>query len=175
MAGGEAALAADWIAAWKPSGEAALAADLITAFRPGRTLLLTVPAPPKDDFSIFFEVLRGRDQSQSLLQALKLNFLSKMCDLDAYLSSYVTFRHFCQVWEVAKPFFLNFDCPGTTKRRMKEAEIKSAASAASLVFAGERQDGGLACGRRGTGRSPANPREPVLAAALTTASLIRLW
>ena len=30
---GEAALAADWIAAWKPSGVAALAADLITVFQ----------------------------------------------------------------------------------------------------------------------------------------------
>ena len=65
-------------------------------------------------------------------------------------------------------------CPGTTKRRIKEAVIKSAASAASLGFAGERQDDGPACGRRGTGRSPANPREAALAAELITASLIRL-
>ena len=35
--------------------------------------------------------------------------------------------------------------------------IKSAASAASLGFAGERQEDGPACGQRGTGRSPANP------------------
>ena len=52
--------------------------------------------------------------------------------------------------------------------------IKSAASAASLGFAGERQDDGPACGRRGTGRSAANPREAALAADLITASLIRL-
>ena len=52
--------------------------------------------------------------------------------------------------------------------------IKSAASAASLGFAGERQDDSPACGRRGTGRSPANPREAALAADLITASLIRL-
>ena len=43
LATGEAALAADWITAWKTSGEAALAADLIMA---GRT---AVPAPPKDE------------------------------------------------------------------------------------------------------------------------------
>ena len=52
--------------------------------------------------------------------------------------------------------------------------IKLAASAASLGFAGERQDDGPACGRCGTGRSPANPREAALAADLITASLIRL-
>ena len=52
--------------------------------------------------------------------------------------------------------------------------IKSAASAASLEFAGERQDDGPACGQRGTGRSPASPREAALAADLITASLIRL-
>ena len=98
-------------------------------------------------FSYFFEVLRVRDQSQSLLQALKLNFLSKMCDLVAYLASYFTFRRFCQV-----------HCPGTTKRRIQEAVIKSAASAASLGFAGERQqrpgmrttgDGTLPCKSQG--------------------------
>ena len=55
-----------------------------------------------------------------------------------------------------------------------EAVMKSAASAASLGFAGERQDDGTACGRRGTGRSPANPLEPALAAHLITASSIRL-
>ena len=37
MAGGEAALAADLITAWKPSREAALAADLITASRLAQT------------------------------------------------------------------------------------------------------------------------------------------
>ena len=78
-------------------------------------------------FSDVFEVLRVQDQSQILLQALKLNFPSKICDLDAYLSRYVTFRRFCRVY-----------CPGTAKRRIKEAVIKSAASAASLGFAGER-------------------------------------
>ena len=65
-------------------------------------------------------------------------------------------------------------CSGTAKRRIKEAVIKSAASAASLGFAGDRQDDGPACGRRGTGRSPANPREAALAAVLIKASLIRL-
>ena len=86
-----------------------------------------------------------------------------MYETDAYLASYVTFRRFCQVY-----------CPGTTVRRIEEAVIKSAASAASLGFAGERQDDGPACGRRGTGRSPANHREAALAADLITASLIRL-
>ena len=125
---------------------------------------VTSPKGPKTNlFECFFKVLRVRDQSQSLLQALKLNFPSKMCDLDAYLSSYVTFRRFCRVY-----------CPGTAKRRIKEAVIKSAASAVSQGFAGERQDDGPACGRRGTGRSPANPREAALAADLITASLIRL-
>ena len=50
--------------------------------------------------------------------------------------------------------------------------IKSAASAASLGFAGERQDDGPACGRRGMERSPANPRGAAQAADLITASLI---
>ena len=86
-----------------------------------------------------------------------------MCDLDAHLPSYVTFRRFCRVY-----------CPGTAKRRNEEAVIKSAASAASLGFAGERQDDGPACGRRGTGRSPANPKKAALAADLITASSIRL-
>ena len=86
-----------------------------------------------------------------------------MFDLDAYLPSYVTFRRSCWVY-----------CPGTTKRRIEEDVIKSAASAADLGFAGERQDDGPACGRRGTGRSQANPREAALAADLITASLIRL-
>ena len=86
-----------------------------------------------------------------------------MRDLDAYLPSYVTFRRFCWAY-----------CPGTAKRRIKQAVIKSAASAASLGFAGERQDDGPACGRRATGRSPANPRDAAPAADLITASLIRL-
>ena len=45
-----------------------------------RQAAYTVPALPKDDFCVFFEVLRVRDQSQSLLQALTSNFLSKMSD-----------------------------------------------------------------------------------------------
>ena len=52
--------------------------------------------------------------------------------------------------------------------------IKSAASTADLGFAGERRDDGPACGRQGTGRSPANPREAALAADLITASSIRI-
>ena len=60
----------------------------------------------KTIFSYFFEVLGVRDQSQSLLQALRLNFPSKMRDLDAYVSSYCIFRRFCWVWKVAKPFSL---------------------------------------------------------------------
>ena len=45
-------------------------------------------------FAYFFMVLRVQDHVQGLLQALKFNFLSKMPDLDAYVSSYVTFRRF---------------------------------------------------------------------------------
>ena len=86
-----------------------------------------------------------------------------MCDLDVYLPSYVTLRRFCRAY-----------CPGTTKRRIKEAVIKSAASAASLGFAGERQDDGPVCGRRWGRRSRANPREAALAVDLITAFLIRL-
>ena len=41
---------------------------------------------------------------QGLLQALKFNFPSKMCDLDAYVSSYSFFRRFCRVWKVANAF-----------------------------------------------------------------------
>ena len=100
-----------------------------------------------------------RDQSRSLLQALKLNLPSQMFDLDAYMQGYVTFRRFCQVY-----------CPGTAKRRIKEAVIKSAVSAASLGFAGERQDDGSADGGQRTGRYPANAREAALAADLITAS-----
>ena len=70
--------------------------------------------------------------------------------------------------------FVVFAGPGTTKRRIKEAVIKSAASAASLGFAGECQDDGPAFGQRGTGHSPANPRKAALATGLITASLIRL-
>ena len=55
-------------------------------------------------FSYFFKGLRVRDWFQSLLQALTSNFPSKMPDLDAYVSSYCTFRRFCRVWKVAKPF-----------------------------------------------------------------------
>ena len=66
-----------------------------------------------NDFLYFFEVLRVRDRSQSLLQALKLNFPSKIGYLDAYLTSFVTFRRFCRIY-----------CPGTANRRIKEAEIR---------------------------------------------------
>ena len=38
--------------------------------------------------------LRVRDWFQGLLQALRFDFPSKMCDLDAYLTSYGTFRCF---------------------------------------------------------------------------------
>ena len=79
---------------------------------------------PKDSFFFLFEVSRVRDQSQGLLQALKSNFLSKMCDLDAYLPSYVTFCRFCRLY-----------CPCIAKRRIKEAVIKSAASEADLITA----------------------------------------
>ena len=47
-------------------------------------------------------------------------------------------------------------------------EVREAAS--SVGFAGERQDDGPACGRRGTGRSPANPREAALAADFLNSS-----
>ena len=97
-----------------------------------------------------------------------------MCDLDAYLPSYVTFRRFWRVWEVAKPIFLDSDCPGTTKRRIEEAVIKSAASAASLGLAGERPVPRRPHAGPSTWRSPANPREAALAADLITASVIRL-
>ena len=45
-------------------------------------------------FFIFFDVSGPRDWFQGLLQAFKFNFPSKMCDLDVYVSSYVTFRRF---------------------------------------------------------------------------------
>ena len=45
-------------------------------------------------FNILFDVFGPRDWFQSLLQALRFNFPSKMLDLDAYVSSYVTFRRF---------------------------------------------------------------------------------
>ena len=48
----------------------------------------------KGKFCIFFHILWARDQSQRLLQALASNFPSKMRDLDAYVSSYDTFRRF---------------------------------------------------------------------------------
>ena len=63
-----------------------------------------------------------------------------MCDLDAYLLSYVTFRRFCWVYS-----------PGTSKRRIKEAVIKSAASAASLGFAEERLHDGPSADDGGRG------------------------
>ena len=49
-------------------------------------------------------------------------------------------------------------CSRSLPRRDLEAVIKSAASVASLAFAGERQDDGSVNGRQGTGRSPANPK-----------------
>ena len=55
-------------------------------------------------FLDFLDVFGARDLFQSLLQAFKLNFPSKMGDLDAYLPSYITFRRFCRVY-----------CPGTAK------------------------------------------------------------
>ena len=115
-------------AAWDLQGSAPSPAVRMPGRRPA------APKAPKPAFLYFFQVLRVPDQSQSLLQALKLNFPSKMCDLDAYLPSYATFRRFSRVY-----------CPGTATRRTKEAVIKSAASAASLGFAGERQDDGPAC------------------------------
>ena len=48
--------------------------------------------------------------------------------------------------------------------------LGAAFEVSSVGFAGERPDDGPACGRRGTGRSPANPREAALAADLITAS-----
>ena len=51
-------------------------------------------------------VLRVQDHVQGLLQALRFNFPSKMTDLDAYVSSYVTFRCFRRVWKVAHPFLV---------------------------------------------------------------------
>ena len=45
-------------------------------------------------FYDFFMVFRVQDHVQGLLQALKFNFPSKMPDLDAYVSSYTTFRRF---------------------------------------------------------------------------------
>ena len=45
-------------------------------------------------FSYFFTVLRVQDHVQGLLQALRFNFPSKNADLDAYVSSYATFRRF---------------------------------------------------------------------------------
>ena len=49
------------------------------------------------------------DPFQGLLQALTSNFPSKMCDLDAYVSSYSIFRRFCRVWKVAEPFLIIWD------------------------------------------------------------------
>ena len=54
-------------------------------------------------FSNFFVVFGPWDWFQSLLQALKFNIPPKMCDLDAYLSSYVTFRRVRRFWSVANP------------------------------------------------------------------------
>ena len=92
--------------------------------------MVTSPKGAKNRMFSAFDVFGLQDLFQSLLQALTSNFPSKLSDLDAHLPSYVTFRRFCRAY-----------CPGTAKRRIKEAVIKSAASAASLGFAGERQDG----------------------------------
>ena len=54
----------------------------------------------------FFVVVGPRDLFQSLLQASRFNFPSKMCDLDAYVSSYATFRRFRRFWKVANPFLM---------------------------------------------------------------------
>ena len=69
---------------------------------------------------------------------------------------------------------LTYYCPGTAKRRIKEAVIKSAAGTASLGFAGERLVPRRPHAWPSSWRSPANPREAALAADLITASLIRL-
>ena len=74
-----------------------------------RSTKVTSPKGATRIFFCFFNVFGARDPFQSLLQALKLNLPARMCDLDAYLPSYVTFRRFCKVWEVAKPFFCDFD------------------------------------------------------------------
>ena len=64
---------------------------------------VTSPKGVKPSFFVFFfDVFEARDPFQRLLQALGSNFPSKMLDLDAYVSSYVTFRRFCRVWN---PFF----------------------------------------------------------------------
>ena len=65
-------------------------------------------------------------------------------------------------------------CPGTAKRRIKEAVIKLAASAASLGFAGGRPVPRRLHAGRSSWRCPVNAKEAALAAGLITASLIRL-
>ena len=59
------------------------------------------------------------------------------------------------------------------KRRIKEPVIKSAASAASLGFAGERPVPRRPHAGPSSWRSPANPRQAALAADFITALLIR--
>ena len=74
--------------------------------------------------------LRVRGWSQSLLQALRFNFLSKTHDLDAYVSSYTIFCRFL-IWESCEPLFMKFR-PGEGSLKLNfQAVIKSAASAAS--------------------------------------------
>ena len=68
---------------------------------------VTSPKNAKTSISLyFFGVLGIWDHVQGLLQALKFNFPSKMTDLDAYVSSYATFRRFQRFWKVAKPFLM---------------------------------------------------------------------
>ena len=62
--------------------------------------------PQRSQKPPFFDVSGTWDWFQSLLQALASNFPSKMPDLGAYVSSYVTFRRFCWVWKVANPFLM---------------------------------------------------------------------
>ena len=64
---------------------------------------------PKGQYFRFSDVFGPWGPFQSLLQALPSNFLSKMSDLDAYVSSYFIFRRFCRVWKVANPFLMIWD------------------------------------------------------------------
>ena len=71
-----------------------------------RSTRVTSPKRAKQLFFIVysFDIFGARDPFQGLLQALTSNFPSKMCDLDAYLPSYATFRRFRRFWKVANPF-----------------------------------------------------------------------
>ena len=55
---------------------------------------VTSPKVAKTIIDYFFNVSRPRNQSKSLLHALKFDFPSEMGDLDAYLPSYGHFRIF---------------------------------------------------------------------------------